>query len=72
MSIEELRSDAMDVIKEIGDLLEKVDLSDMRPIQTAEQETNLYCCKPTLALFNTVRRLVKEMLFITKVRVFQH
>ena len=32
LSIEELRSDVIDVIKEIGDLLEKVDLSDIRPI----------------------------------------
>jgi hypothetical protein len=67
LSIEELSSDAIDVMKEIRDLIEKVDLSDMSSIPTTEQETvNLYYCKPTLALFNAVKRLLKELPFIAK------
>jgi hypothetical protein len=67
LSIEELSSNAMDIIKEIGDLLLKVDLGDMGSILTAGQETtNLYYYKPTHALFNIVQWLVKEMLFIVK------
>ena len=67
LSIEVLNSSAMDIVEEIADLLKKIDLSDMVPIPTPEQETtNLYHCKPTFPLFDAVRRLVKEMPFIMK------
>ena len=67
MSIRVLNDDAMKVMEEIRDLLEKVDLSDISSILTAQQEmTNLYHFKPTLALWNAVGRLVKKLPFITK------
>ncbi|KIM93523.1 hypothetical protein OIDMADRAFT_61456 [Oidiodendron maius Zn] len=67
LSIEVLSSSAMDIVEEIVGLLKNIDLSDMVPIPTPEQETtNLYHCKPTFALFDAVRRLVKEMPFIMK------
>lgn len=65
LSVERLSREAMVVVEEIEYWLEKVAVSDMHRIETPKQETpNLYYYNSTPALFDLVKRLVKEMPFI--------
>jgi len=64
LSVERLSSEAIVVVEEIEYLLEKVAVSDVYRIEKPKQETsNLYYYNSTPALFDVIKRLVKEMLF---------